>query len=99
MRVISVTVVRIFARPRPRTQAELANRAHAHRRRQLADAYEAAITQELAARGQAVHLHRPGGESPTARRAADDHARAVRHRAQLGAVLFQLHFHHRTVSA
>ncbi|WP_159944612.1 hypothetical protein [Nocardiopsis sp. FR6] len=89
---------RVFARPRPPTQAEIANRARAHRARQVAGDYEAAIARELAARGRAVHLYRTEGESPAARRAADDHARAVRHRAELGAVLFKLHAH-RTVAA
>ncbi|WP_160050064.1 hypothetical protein [Nocardiopsis sp. FR4] len=64
----------------------------------MAGDYEAAITRELAARGRAMHLHRTEGESPESQRAADDHALAVRYRAGLGALLFQLRAH-RTVAA
>ncbi|MFD6949831.1 MULTISPECIES: hypothetical protein [unclassified Nocardiopsis] len=98
MRAMAIITGRVFTRPRPPTQAEIANRARAHRARQVAGDYEAAIARELAARGRAVHLHRTQGASPEARRAADDHARAVRHRAELGALLFKLHAH-RTVPA
>ena len=98
MRAISIIAVRILARPRPATSAEIANRARARREQQVAGDYGAAIAQELAAQGRAVHLYRTEGESTAARRAADDHARAVRYRAELGAVLFELHAH-RTVSA
>lgn len=98
MRAMAVIAGRVFARPRPPTQTGLANRARAHRARQVAGDYEAAIARELAARGRAMHLHRTEGESPESRRAADDHARAVRHREGLGTVLFQLRAH-RTVAA
>lgn len=98
MRAMAVIAGRAFARTRPPTQADIANRARAQRARRVADDYEAAIARELAARGRAMHLHRTEGESPAARQAADDHARAVRHRAGLGTVLFQLHAH-RTVAA
>ncbi len=93
MRAMTVIAGRVFARPRPPTQADIANRARAQRARRVAGDYEAAIARELAARGRAVHLHRTEGESPAARRAADDHARAVRYRAEVGALLFKLHAH------
>ncbi|WP_435112370.1 hypothetical protein [Nocardiopsis synnemataformans] len=95
---MAVIAGRVFARPRPPTQADIANRARAQRARRVAGDYEAAIARELAARGRAMHLHRTEGESPAARQAADDHVQAVRYRADLGALLFQLHAH-RTVAA
>ncbi|WP_159944929.1 hypothetical protein [Nocardiopsis sp. FR6] len=98
MRAIAVIAGRMLAPPRPPTQAQIANRARVRRARQAVGDYEAAIARELAARGRAVHLYRTQGESPDARQAAEDHARAVRHRTDLGTVLFRLHAH-RTVSA
>ncbi|MCY9787102.1 hypothetical protein KIK06_24770 [Nocardiopsis sp. EMB25] len=93
MRAIAVIAGRVFAPPRPPTDAELANRARAQRARELATDYEEAIGRELAARGRAVHLHRTQPASPAARRAGEDHARAERYREDLGSVLFQLHAH------
>ncbi|MEV2279476.1 hypothetical protein AB0I72_28250 [Nocardiopsis sp. NPDC049922] len=84
---------RMWDRPRPPTDAELANRARAQRARELATDYEEAIVRELAARGKAAHLYRTQPTSLAARRAAEDHVRAERYREDLGSVLFQLHAH------
>ncbi|WP_147453864.1 hypothetical protein [Nocardiopsis sp. Huas11] len=59
----------------------------------MATDYQDAITRELAVRGRAAHLHRAEGESPAARRAADDYRRAQRDCEQLGTTLFQLRAH------
>jgi hypothetical protein len=98
LRVIGFMSGRVFARSRPPTAAQIANRARVRRAAQVATDYEEAIARELAARGHAAHLYRTQGASDQAQRAAQDHARAERHREALGNTLFQLRAH-RTVSA
>jgi hypothetical protein len=98
MRTLAGMAGRVFARPKPPTEAEIADRARARRAAKVATGYQDAIARELAARGRAAHLYRTGGDSPAARRAAADHARAERYREELGTTLFQLSAH-RTVPA
>ncbi|GAB3750147.1 hypothetical protein GCM10027590_68650 [Nocardiopsis nanhaiensis] len=98
LRAVQIIGRRVFARPVPPTAALLANRARADRKRKVAADYEAAIAQELAARGKAAHLYRTQGSSSAAHTAAQEHTRATRYRAQLGDTLFRLHAH-RTVPA
>ncbi|RKS04967.1 hypothetical protein DFP74_0547 [Nocardiopsis sp. Huas11] len=97
MRAIAVIAGRVFARPKPPTEAEIADRARARHAQELATAYEKAIAQELAARGRAVHLYRTEGESQASRRAVREHTSAERYREDMGTTLFQLRAH-RTIT-
>ncbi|WP_155989082.1 hypothetical protein [Nocardiopsis sp. CNT312] len=93
MRAIAVIFRHVNERPRPLTGTELAQRDRARRLRRAATDYEEALVRELAARGRAARLYRTQGPSDQARRAAQDHTRAERHREQAENDLFRLRAH------
>jgi hypothetical protein len=90
MRTIAGMAGQFFARLKPPTEAEIADRARDQRFQKVATAYESAIARELAARGRAAHLYRTEGDSPAAREAAQDYRWATSFREQLGDMLFQI---------
>ncbi|MGW5878807.1 hypothetical protein ACWFMI_19895 [Nocardiopsis terrae] len=95
---MAVIAGRVFARPKPPTEAMIANRARVRWAAQARADYEAAIARELAVRGEAHHLFRTQGASEEARYAALVHLRAEAARTAAGNTLFELRAH-RSVSA
>lgn len=90
---MAVIAGRVFARPKPPTEAMIANRARAQRAAKVRADYEEAIARELAARGKAYHLFRTQGSSEEARYAALQHLRAETACAATALALFELCAH------